>query len=79
MHRRCNVFSVMYEMGFYIPEEGNFRSRHLENIKSCIVLTGWFLWRRRNVFSLRYEFRLYIQEDGILHTYLLETRNLTLH
>jgi hypothetical protein len=36
-------FSVTYELGFYIPEDGILHSHRRENHKSYIALTGWTL------------------------------------
>jgi hypothetical protein len=41
--RRSNVFPVTYGLGIYIPEYGNSRSHHSENLKSYTELTGWAL------------------------------------
>jgi hypothetical protein len=35
------VSPVKYELGFYIPEDGNLHSRRRELLKSYIALTGW--------------------------------------
>jgi hypothetical protein len=43
LERRCNVFPVRYELGFYIPEDGILHSHRCENPKSYIALTGWTL------------------------------------
>jgi hypothetical protein len=37
---RCNVFSVRYELGFYIQEGGILHRHHHGNLISEIVLTG---------------------------------------
>jgi hypothetical protein len=66
------VFPVMYELGFYIPEDDILHSHCCEDLKSYIVLTGRALWRRRNVSPLRYELGLYIPEDSILHSHRRE-------
>jgi hypothetical protein len=63
------VFSVRYELGFYIPEDGILHSHRRENLKSYIALPGWALQRRRNVSPVRYELGFYIPEDGILHSH----------
>jgi hypothetical protein len=34
---------VMYELGFYIPEDGILHSDRRENLKSYIALTDWIL------------------------------------
>jgi hypothetical protein len=37
------VFSVKYEVGFYIPVDDILYSRRRENLNSYIALTGWAL------------------------------------
>jgi hypothetical protein len=37
------VSPVKYELGFYIPEDDNLRSRRRENPKSYIALIDWTL------------------------------------
>jgi hypothetical protein len=66
---------VRYELGFYIREDGILYNHRRENLKSCIALTSWALYRSRNVFPVRYELGLYVPEDGILHSHRRE--NLT--
>jgi hypothetical protein len=34
---------MMYELGFYIPEDGILHSPRRGNLKSYIALTGWAL------------------------------------
>jgi hypothetical protein len=34
---------VMYELGFYIPEDDILHSHRRENLKCYIELTGWTL------------------------------------
>jgi hypothetical protein len=63
------VFSVKYEVGFYIPGDDIVHSHRHENLKFYMVLTGWALWRRRNLFPVKYELGFYIPEDGILHSH----------
>jgi hypothetical protein len=36
-----NVFSMRYELGVYIPEDGILHSHRRENLKSYIILSGW--------------------------------------
>jgi hypothetical protein len=43
LYRRFNVFTVTYELCFYIPEDGILHSRCHENFRSYISLTGWAL------------------------------------
>jgi hypothetical protein len=59
------MFAVIYELGFYIQEDGILHSHRREHLKSYIQLTGWALQRRRSVFPVRYELSLYIPEDNI--------------
>jgi hypothetical protein len=66
------MFSVRYELGFYIPEDDILRSHRRENLKFYIVLIGGAQYRRRNMFLLRYELDLYIPDDGIPHNYRRE-------
>jgi hypothetical protein len=65
------MFSVRYELGFYIPEDDIPHSHCCENLKSYIVLTGWTLYRRR-MFPVRYELGFYIPEDDFLHSHRRE-------
>jgi hypothetical protein len=60
------VSSVRYELGCYVPEDGILHSRHHENLKCYIELTGWALQKRCNVFLVRYELGFYIPEEGVL-------------
>jgi hypothetical protein len=62
----------MYDLGFYIPEDGILHSHCRENYKSYIPLTGCALKRRRNVSPVKYEPGFYIPED-ILHSHSRET------
>jgi hypothetical protein len=39
----CNVSPVMYELGFYIPEDDILHSYRGENLKPNVELTGWAL------------------------------------
>jgi hypothetical protein len=55
-----------------IPEDAILHSHRRENLKSCIALTGWALWRRFNVSPVRYELGSYIPEDAILHSHRRE-------
>jgi hypothetical protein len=71
------VYSVRYELGFYIQEVDILHSHCHENLKSYIALTGWALKRRRNVFPVRYEVCFYIAQDGIPHSHRCKTSNLT--
>jgi hypothetical protein len=41
LYRRRNMFSLRYELGFYIPEDDILHSHRRENLKSYIALTGW--------------------------------------
>jgi hypothetical protein len=41
LYRRRNVSPVRNEVGFYIPEDGILHSHRLENLQSCVALTGW--------------------------------------
>jgi hypothetical protein len=66
------VSPVKYELGFYIPDNGNLHSHRREKLKSDIALTGWTLWQRRNVSPVKYELGFYIPEDGILHSHSRE-------
>jgi hypothetical protein len=50
----------------HIPEDCILHSYRLENLKSYIFLTGWYLWRKSNVLPVRYELGFYIPEDGFL-------------
>jgi hypothetical protein len=36
-------FSVRYELGFYISEDGILHSHSRENLKYYMALTGWAL------------------------------------
>jgi hypothetical protein len=36
-------FSLRYELGFYVPEDGILHSDCSENLKSYIALTDWAL------------------------------------
>jgi hypothetical protein len=40
LFRRCNVFHMRYELGFYVPEDFILHSHRRESLKSYIVLTG---------------------------------------
>jgi hypothetical protein len=66
------VSPVKYELGFYVPEDDILHSHRLENLESCIELTGWILWRRSNVSPVKYEQGFYIPEDDILHSHSRE-------
>jgi hypothetical protein len=37
------MFSVGYELDFYVPEDGILRRHRHENLKCYIALTGWAL------------------------------------
>jgi hypothetical protein len=37
------VFTVRYELSFYIPEDGTLHSHRREYLKSYVALTGWAL------------------------------------
>jgi hypothetical protein len=41
LYRRHNVFTVKYELDFYIPEEGILHSHRRENLKSCEITFAW--------------------------------------
>jgi hypothetical protein len=59
---------MRYELGFYIPEEGNLHSHRRANLKSHLALTGWAVQWRRIVLPVRYELEFYVPEDGnLLH------------
>jgi hypothetical protein len=45
----------MYELGFYVPEDGILHSHRRENLRSYISLTGWALQWRSNVFPVGYK------------------------
>jgi hypothetical protein len=64
-----NVSPVMYELGFYIPEDDILHSHYSEYLKSYIAFTGWSLQRRRNGSPVRYELGFYIPEDDNLHSH----------
>jgi hypothetical protein len=64
--------SVMYELGFCIPEDGILHCHCREYLKSYIALTGWTLKWRRNVSPVRYDLGFYIPEDGILPSHRRE-------
>jgi hypothetical protein len=66
------VSPVMYELGFYIPEDDILHSHGRENLKSYIALTGWTLYRRRNVSPVKYELCFYIPEYDIIHSHCRE-------
>jgi hypothetical protein len=55
-----------------MPEDDILHSHRHENLKPCIVLTGWILWRRRNVSPVKYELGLYNPEEDILHCHSQE-------
>jgi hypothetical protein len=59
----------LYGLRFYIPEDVIVHSDRRENLKSCIALTGWALYRRRNMSPVKYGLGSYIPEDDILHRY----------
>jgi hypothetical protein len=63
---------VKYELAFYIPEDGILHSRHRQNLKSYMALTGLTLKWRHNLSPVKYELRFYIPEDGILHSHRRE-------
>jgi hypothetical protein len=70
---------VMYELGFYIPEDGILHSHRRENPKSYIALTDWALWRRCNVSPLKYELGFVSQKTTFFIVTAVETSNLTSH
>jgi hypothetical protein len=56
----------------HILEDDILHSHRRQNLKSCIALTGWTLYRRRNVSTVKYELGFYIPEDDILHSHRSE-------
>jgi hypothetical protein len=62
--------SVMYELDFYIPEDGILHSHRPENIKSYINRLDSVAGR--NVSTVVYKLDSYLPEDGILHSHRLE-------
>jgi hypothetical protein len=59
------VFSVWYDLGFYIPEEGILNSHRRENLKYYITLTCWALQQKRDVFPVRCELFFISQKTTI--------------
>jgi hypothetical protein len=55
---------VRYELGVYIPKDGNLHSYRRENITSYIAISGLALWQRSNVSPVKYDLALYIPEYG---------------
>jgi hypothetical protein len=58
----------MYELGFYIPEDGVLHRYHRENLKYYIALTGCALYRRHHVSPVRHELGFYTPEDDKFFT-----------
>jgi hypothetical protein len=66
------VFPVVYEFGFYIPEDDILHCHRRENLKSHITLTGLDLYQRSNVFPAMHELGFYFPEHDILHSHRRE-------
>jgi hypothetical protein len=64
--RSCDTSVLIRAIRRNIPEDGILHSHRRENLKSCIALTGWSVYRRSNVSPVKHELGFYIPEDDIL-------------